>query len=97
MLEHANRTENPGEPMPTIEQNVREFVIANFLFGKDDGTLRDEESFLENGIVDSTGVLQLVVHLEQTYGIHVQDDELIPGNLDSIARVSAFVQRKLGA
>lgn len=79
----------------TIEQEIREFVISNFLFGTDDGTLTSDESFLENGIIDSTGVLELVGFLEQTYAIKVKDQELVPDNLDSLRKVSSFVQRKL--
>lgn len=80
----------------TIEQDVRQFVISNFLFGEDNGSLTANESFLENGIIDSTGVLELVSFLEQTYGIKVRDEELVPDNLDSLQKVAAFVQRKVG-
>lgn len=79
----------------TIEQAIREFVVANFLFGRDGETLTSGESFLENGIIDSTGVLELVAFLEQTYQIKVRDSELVPENLDSLRLVSAFVHRKL--
>jgi acyl carrier protein len=81
--------------LSTIEQDIRQFVISNFLFGTDDGTLTSDESFLENGIIDSTGVLELVGFLEQTYQIKVRDQELVPDNLDSLRKVTAFVQRKL--
>lgn len=73
---------------------VRRFVVENFLFGSETG-FGDEESFLESGIVDSTGVLQLVAFLESTYGIQVGDDELVPDNLDSVARISSYLDRKL--
>jgi acyl carrier protein len=73
---------------------VRRFVVENFLFGRETG-FGDEESFLESGIVDSTGVLQLVAFLESTYGIQVRDDELVPDNLDSVARISSYLDRKL--
>lgn len=79
----------------TIEHAVREFVISNFLFGANTGSLKDDDSFLENGIIDSTGVLELVGHLEQTYHIEVRDQELVPDNLDSVQKVAAFVARKL--
>ena len=78
----------------TIEQDIRQFVIANFLFGEDNGSLKPDESFLETGIIDSTGVLELVAFLESTYGLRVQDNELTPDNLDSLDRVAAFVRRK---
>lgn len=76
-----------------VRQEIRTFVVQNFLFGQgqefDDGT-----SFLENGIVDSTGVLELVAHLEETYDVKVNDDELTPDNLDSIEAIVAFLARK---
>lgn len=78
----------------TIERDVRQFVIANFLFGEDDGTLKADESFLETGIIDSTGVLELVAFLETMYGFRVRDNELTPDNLDSLDKVAAFVRRK---
>ena len=78
----------------TIEQDIRQFVIANFLFGEDNGSLKTDESFLETGIIDSTGVLELVAFLELTYGFRVRDNELTPDNLDSLDRVAAFVRRK---
>lgn len=72
---------------------IREFIVANFLFG-DAGELRDDTSFLESGIVDSTGILELISYLEETFAIAIADDELVPENLDSISRVAAFVARK---
>lgn len=80
-----------------IEDRVRQFVIANFLFGDPTTVCGPEESFLETGIIDSTGVLELVGFLEQTYSLKVEDQELVPDNLDSLRKVAAFVQRKLSA
>jgi acyl carrier protein len=57
--------------------------------------LDDAQSFLESGIIDSTGILELVAFLEKTYGIHVNDEELVPENLDSIVNISKFLQSKL--
>ena len=79
--------------MDTLKTEIRAFVVKNFLFGKEDG-LADDTSFLEQGIVDSTGVLELVAHLQERYGIKVEDSELIPDNLDSIATIAEFVTRK---
>lgn len=73
---------------------VRSFVVANYLIGRDDGFSNDD-SFLELGIIDSTGILELISHLENTYGIEVTDDELNPDNLDSINRITAYLARKL--
>jgi acyl carrier protein len=78
-----------------LEQELRHFVVENFLFGQDDGSLSADDSFIETGIVDSTGVLELIGFLETRYGIKVEDDELVPANLDTLNRLSAFVQRKL--
>jgi acyl carrier protein len=79
----------------TIAKEVREFVLTNFLFGQEGTGLTEQQSLLENGIIDSTGVLELVAFLEQRYGISVGDRELLPENLDSISNVTAFVTRKL--
>jgi len=74
---------------------IRAFVVDNFLFGQPDAALDDAASFLDAGIIDSTGVLELVAFLEETYGIVIDDNDLIPGNLDSISLVAEFVGRKL--
>lgn len=74
-------------------KNVKDFVVTNFLFG--DGTsLQEDASFLESGVIDSTGILELITFLESTYEIKVQPDEMIPENLDSVNRVAAFLSRK---
>jgi acyl carrier protein len=80
----------------TVAQQVREFIVSNFLYGQE-RTLRDSDSFLREGIVDSTGVLQLVMFLEETYGITVADDDLTPDNLDSIKNVSDYISRETSA
>ena len=73
---------------------IREFVIENFLFG-DGALLEDDKSFLNNGIVDSTGMLELITFLEQTCGIKIEPGEMLPENLDSVTRAAAFVARKV--
>ena len=78
----------------TIEKKIRDFIVDNFLFGAPDNGLGDRDSLLDKGIIDSTGVLELVSHLEETYSIQVEDEELIPENLDSIAAVTVYIQRK---
>lgn len=75
---------------------IKDFVVSNFLFGNA-GTLTDDQSFLENGIVDSTGILELVAFLEQQFNISVADRELLPENLDSVQNASNFVLRKVQA
>jgi acyl carrier protein len=79
----------------TIAEEIRGFVISNFLFGQPGAGVQDDQSFLETGIIDSTGVLELVAFLEQRYGISVADRDLLPENLDSINNVSRFVTGKL--
>ena len=74
---------------------IRLFIVENFLFGEV-GSLEDATSFLESGIIDSTGILELVTFLEEKFEIAVADDELIPENLDSIGNVVAYLGRKKG-
>jgi acyl carrier protein len=80
--------------MEDIKTSIRTFITDNFLFGAADN-LKDDTSFLEEGIIDSTGVLELITFLEETYDITVDDEELIPENLDSINNVTAFLSTKL--
>ncbi len=79
--------------MLNLEQEVRGFIVDNFLFGQE-ATFSDEDSFLEQGIIDSTGILELVHFLEDKYGIKVEDEDLVPDNLDSIARLGRYVRAK---
>ena len=82
--------------LESIKTETRKFVVQNFLFGQDNG-LTESASFLDQGIIDSTGVLELVAHLESRYGLKVHDAELTPDNLDSIAAVAEFVRvKKIG-
>ena len=78
-----------------VSAEIRQFVIANFLFGQSADSLRDDDSFLEGGVIDSTGVLELVAFLATQFDITVADHELIPDNLDSVNKVADFVRRKL--
>lgn len=75
-------------------QKIRSFVVENYLFGEE-GKLGNDDSFMESGIIDSTGILELVRFLEATFGIKVADEELIPDNLDSISKIVAFLEKKL--
>lgn len=79
--------------MNELTQQIRTFIVDHFLMGQGDA-LANNTSFLEQGVVDSTGVLELVAHLESTYGFKVADDELTPDNLDSVDAIAAFVQRR---
>lgn len=79
--------------MNDIAQSLREFVQENFLFGQD-AAFSNDDSFLEQGIIDSTGVLELVTFLEEQFEIAVDDDELVPENLDSIDNLCGFIASK---
>ena len=79
--------------MTDLHQAIRKFVVDHFLFGEDNG-LPGDASFLEMGVVDSTGVLELVSHLEQTYKIKVADQDLVPENLDSINSIVNYLRRE---
>ena len=74
-------------------ETVHEFIVENFLFG-DGEQLTNETSFLDSGIIDSTGILELITFLEETYNIKIEDDELIPENLDSLNNVVKFIGQK---
>ncbi len=74
---------------------IKGFIINNFLFEESE-QLKEDTSFLDSGILDSTGILELVAFIEETYGIRVEDNELIPENLDSISNVVGYLQRKIG-
>jgi acyl carrier protein len=76
-----------------IKLEVRQFLSKNF-YVPDASKLRNETSLLDQGIIDSTGVLELVGFLEETFGISVLDTETLPENLDSVDRIAAYVQRK---
>ena len=79
--------------MSEIKNKVREYIVENFLFGEDDN-LEDNTSFLEEGIIDSTGILELVTFLEEAFSISVKDEELIPENLDSLNSIGAYLEGK---
>lgn len=82
--------------MEPYTQDLRHFIVDNFLFGDQSGrfAFSDSDSLQELGIVDSTGVLELVCHIQERYGIAVVDEELVPDNLDSVDRIARFIDRK---
>jgi acyl carrier protein len=80
--------------MMELKDKIRTFVVGNFLFGNNQN-LEDTTSFLEEGIIDSTGVLELVGFIEEEFSIIVEDEELIPENLDSIYNVTAYLEKKM--
>jgi acyl carrier protein len=80
-----------------VEQEIRDFLAANFFLGQDPGALQTSSSLIEAGLIDSTGVLELVGFLEEQYDIRIEDDDLTPENLDSIDNILGYVARKRAA
>ena len=79
-------------PTATVQSDVENFIRENFFYDGD--ALDSDASFIENGVIDSTGVLELVAFLEERYEIKIADSELTPENLDTLARIEAFVRSK---
>jgi acyl carrier protein len=79
----------------SIETRIRKFIVENFLYGGSSDDLDGDTSFLAEGLIDSTGVLELVAYLERAFEISIADTEVVPDNLDSVARICAYVERKL--
>jgi acyl carrier protein len=79
-----------------IRQSIRHYILENLLFTDDDAALVDGDSFLASGIIDSTGVLEITHFLEDSFGISVDDKDMLPENLDSVDNLVAFVKRKQG-
>jgi acyl carrier protein len=80
--------------MEKLDKKIKDFVVENFLFGDEEG-LNGQTSFMENAIIDSTGILELVDFLENDFNIEISDDELLPENLDSIDNVVNFLEMKM--
>ena len=80
----------------TFENKLRLFILENYLFTNDQSKLKNSDSFLNTGIIDSTGILEVITFIQDELKLTVEDDEMIPENLDSIDNVLAFVKRKAG-
>lgn len=76
---------------------IKSFILENYLFTEDQGALNDADSFLQQGIIDSTGILEVIFFLEEEFGISVADEEMIPENLDSVESLAKFVEAKIAA
>ena len=79
------------------ESKVRDFVLKNYLFSTEQTALKSEDSFMKSGIMDSTGILEMIMFLHDEFGVDVMDDEMVPENLDSVNNVVAFLKKKLSA
>jgi len=78
-----------------IKQKLKVFITDKFLLGVSSKILTDDDSFLEKGIIDSTGVLELVSFIEEAFNIKVEDEELVPDNLDSLDKLTSYVEKKI--
>jgi acyl carrier protein len=78
-----------------IKKTISTFILDYFLSGDESRTVADDDSFIDKGIIDSTGVLELVAFIEETFDIRIEDEELIPENLDSVNRLITYIQLKL--
>lgn len=87
-----NKSRRP--PRAEVQSEIRSFIVRNFLFGQEDETLTADDSFLDRGIIDSTGVLELTQFLERRFGLEIADEELTPENLDSIGNLTRFIESK---
>jgi acyl carrier protein len=77
-----------------VKAQIRAFINDNFIIGANGGDFADSDSFLEHHIIDSTGFLELVTHIEETYGFPVKDEDMVPENLDSLDAIEAYVARQ---
>lgn len=82
--------------MENIRKKVKSFLLGNYLFTEDDAALADDVSFLESGLIDSTGMMEVIFFIEENFSISVDDAEMIPENLDSVESLVAFVAQKQG-
>jgi acyl carrier protein len=77
-----------------VKNQIKKYIINNFLFGSEDTVIEDHDSFLKKGIIDSTGILELIGYIEENYQIKIEDHELLPENLDSLQNVTNFILAK---
>lgn len=78
----------------TVEEQIRQYIANSFLFSDNSCELAEDTSFLEEGIVDSTGVLELVMFVEETFNVTVEDEEIVPENFDSVGQLAAYIRCK---
>jgi len=78
----------------SVEDKVRNYILENYLFTEDQSELSNEDSFLDKGIIDSTGILEVIFFLEEEFGISVDDEEMIPENLDSVNNIVKYINSK---
>jgi acyl carrier protein len=90
----ANREEEVSDMKDELRERIRTFILQNYLFTEDPSALGLDDSLLGRGIVDSTGMLEIIMFIEEQLGVKVRDEELIPENLDGVNRIAAYVESK---
>jgi len=80
-----------------IESQIKDFIARNILFSSSGFRYSDDSSFLQEGIIDSLGVMELVAFVEKTFEVKVDDHDITPDNFDSVRKLAAYVQRLSGA
>ena len=78
----------------SLEATIREFILENYLFTDDESELKNEESLIESGVIDSTGIMEVIAFMQKEFEIQVEDDEMVPENLDSVNNIVAYLKRK---
>lgn len=78
----------------SVEKKLRDYILENFLFTDEQSAINNDDSFLKKGIIDSTGMLEIIYFLEDELDVNVEDDEMVPENLDSVDKLVAYVARK---
>ena len=79
-----------------VREQIRRYIAENLLFSDDDFPYDDDSSFLKNGVVDSTGVMELVAYVEKEFGLTVLPQEVVPDNFDSVSNLARYIQKKMG-
>ena len=78
----------------SLRERIQKFILENYLFTSDTSALALDASLLGRGIVDSTGMLEIIMFIEEQLGVTVKDEDMIPENLDSVSRIAAFVESR---
>ncbi|WP_456416304.1 acyl carrier protein [Thiolapillus sp.] len=98
MLSNSGRTAIPNNLIPgqnmSVENKIRTFILENYLFTDDQSELKNDDSFLDQGILDSTGILEIIFFIEDEFKIKIRDEEMTPDNLDSVNKIVAFIHQK---
>lgn len=79
---------------PDVRQAIRAFILENYMHGASPSELEDAASFVDTGIIDSTGVMELILFLENELGVKVEDTEILPENLDSVEKICRYLESK---